>query len=275
MVCCDQPVMQVPMSRNKIISIINHKGGVGKTATTVNLGEALSREGLQVLAIDMDPQCNTTDILLADKKFEYSVFDVLNPEQKDLLPEKCILPTAINGLHCMPNTPDSTFLEPELIRLGPAGFHFLRDRLRSHAKQNYHFTIIDNPPNLGTFVVSSLFASDFVIIPYDAGSTGSLRGFSKALDFVEEIRHNGNPELKFLRALITRVDRRTSIWKTIIDQKHQDLGKDWLFETIIPMNTDFQKAEFADKTIFQIRPGAPGAIAYLELARELMSILSS
>lgn len=263
------------MNRNKIISIINHKGGVGKTATTVNLGEALSREGLQVLVVDMDPQCNTTDILLADRKFEYSVFDLLNPEQEALPPEECISPTAIDGLYCVPNTPDSTFLEPELIKLGPAGFHFLRDRLRSYAQEKYHFTIIDNPPNLGTFVVSSLFASDFAIIPYDAGSTGSLRGFSKALDFIEEIRQNGNPELKFLKALITRVDRRTSIWKTIMDHRHPEAGEDWVFETVIPMNTDFQKAEFADKTIFQIRPSAPGAIAYEELAKELMTILKS
>lgn len=262
------------MDEGKIISVINHKGGVGKTTTAVNLAEALAREGLKVLAVDMDPQCNSTDILLPKKDFDYTLFDVLNPEEEGLDPAKCVYQTDTAGLHCLPNTPNSTFLEPELIKLGPAGFHLFRNRLKVYLQQNYHTAIIDNPPNLGTFVASSLFASDFVIIPYDAGSTGSLRGLSKAMDFIEEIRQNGNSDLKFLKGLVTKVDRRTSIWKVVTDQSREDLGEDWVFETHIPMNTDFQKAEFMDKTIFQVRPSAPGAIAYRDLARELRTLLA-
>jgi cellulose biosynthesis protein BcsQ len=261
------------MTPGRIISIINHKGGVGKTTTAVSLGEALSREGLRVLVVDLDPQCNTTDMLLPGRHFEYTAFDVLNPEQENLDPACCMQETHIPELHCLPNRPDSIYLEPQLIRMGPAGFQLFRDRLGAYLRSTYHVTLIDNPPNLGTFTASSLLASDWVIIPCDAGSAGSLRGFSKALGFIDEIRDNGNPQLRFLKALITRVDRRTSVWKTIIDRKTEELGEDWVFGTVIPMNTDFQKAEFSDRTIFQIRPGAPGAVAYRNLARELLTAL--
>lgn len=261
------------MTAGRIISIINHKGGVGKTTTAVSLGEALSREGLHVLVVDLDSQCNATDMLLPGKHFEYTVFDVLNPEQEDLEAAQCIYETRTPRLHCLPNRPDSIYLEPQLIGMGPAGFQLFRKRLQSYLRMNYDLTIVDNPPNLGTFVASSLLASDWVIIPCDAGSAGSSRGFSKALAFIEEIRDSGNSDLRFLKALITKVDRRTSIWKAIIDQKTQELGDNWVFETVIPMNTDFQKAEYSDKTIFQTRPGAPGAVAYGELARELLASL--
>jgi len=261
------------MRSSKIISIINHKGGVGKTTTAVNLAEALTREGLRVLVVDMDPQCNSTDILLPAAEISHTVFDLLNPEDSTSQPQDCIYPTPIAELYCLPNTPDSTFLEPELIKLGPSGFRRLRERLKPYALENYQVTLIDNPPNLGTFVASALFASDFVIIPYDAGSTGSLRGFAKAMDFIAEIRQNGNPQLQFLRGLLTRVDRRTSVWRMISEQQEGKLSEGLMFETVIPMNTDFQKAEFLDKTIFQVKPGAPGALAYQQLARELLEII--
>lgn len=261
------------MQSSKIISIINHKGGVGKTTTAVNLAEALTREGLRVLVVDMDPQCNSTEILLPGAELKRTLFDLLNPEETAVQPHHCIYTTQIEGLDCLPNSADSTFLEPELIKLGPSGFQRLRKQLTAYALANYQLTLIDNPPNLGTFVASSLFASDYVIIPYDAGSSGSLRGFSKALDFIAEIRQNGNPQLRFLRGLLTRVDRRTSVWRMISEEKQEKLGGEPVFQTVIPMNTDFQRAEFLDKTIFQVRPGAPGARAYQQLAQELLQII--
>ena len=263
------------MTAGKIISIINHKGGVGKTTTAVSLGEALAREGLRVLVVDLDSQCNTTDLLLGGRTFRFTAFDVLNPAQGGLRPEACVQRTEIPGLDCLPNRHDSIYLEPELIAMGPAGFQLFRERLQTFLRNAYDLTLIDNPPNLGTFVASALLASDYAIVPCDAGSLASLRGFSKAVDFVEEIRENGNPGLRFLRGLVTRVDRRTSVWKTIIDEKTRELGQDWVFRTVIPMNTDFQRAEYSGRTIFQVRPGAPGARAYRELARELLETLET
>jgi cellulose biosynthesis protein BcsQ len=263
------------MIPGKIISVINHKGGVGKTTTAVNLGEALARKGLRVLVVDLDSQCNATDLLLSGKDLGFTVFDVLNPDQEDPAPEKCIYPTHIPGLHCLPNRHDSIYLEPHLIGMGPAGFQLFRDRLQHYLRTSYDISIIDNPPNFGTFVASSLLASDYAIIPFDGGSVASLRGLMKALNFIEEIRETGNPGLKFLKSLMTKVDRRTSVWKTIIDQKTRELGENWLFRTVIPMNTEFQKAELSAGTIFQVKPRAPGAAAYSELAAEVLEDLDA
>lgn len=261
------------MTAGRIISIINHKGGVGKTTTAVSLGEALAREGLRVLVVDLDSQCNATDMLLPGRAFALSAFDVLNPAQGELRPEYCVQPTDIPGLDCLPNCHDSIYLEPGLIAMGPHGFRLFRERLQAFFRTAYDLTLIDNPPNLGTFVAGALLAWDYAIAPCDAGSLASLRGFSNALDFIEEIRENGNPDLRFLKGLVTRVDRRTSVWKTIIDEKTAEMSEDWVFRTVFPMSTDFQRAEHSGRTIFQVRPGAPGARAYRDLARELLAAL--
>ncbi len=261
------------MAAGKIISIINHKGGVGKTTTAVSLGEACAREGLRVLVIDLDSQCNATDLLLPGGTFSATAFDLLNPDQEHIEPAACVYPSSIPRLDCLPNRHDSIYLEPQLIALGPAGFRLLRSRLQPYLRQHYDLTLIDNPPNFGTFVASSLLASDYVIIPCDAGSAASVRGFAKALEFLEEIRDNGNPDLRFLKGLVTKVDRRTSVWKTVIGDRTRETGSEWVFQTLIPLNTDFQRAESLHKTIGQVRPGAPGARAYSDLARELMTAL--
>lgn len=256
-----------------IISVINHKGGVGKTTTAVNLAQGLTREGQRVLVVDLDPQCNTTDILLPEQKIEKSVYEVLNPEEDKLSIESCIYGTSIKDLYCLPNIEDLALLEARLIRRSPESFSILSRRLRSYAKGNYNFTIIDNPPNLGTFVICSLYASDFAIVPNEAGSKTSVRGLIKAVKFIDDIHDQANPNLKFLRLLITKVDRRTAICRAIIAQIENLFQNDRIFKTVIPINTDFQKSEYGDKTIFQYNQNAAGARAYRNLARELLTIL--
>lgn len=257
-----------------VTSIFTNKGGTGKTTTVVSLGQALARENKKVLLVDMDSQCNTTTRLL-QREPRYSILDTLTSRDKDISIEDCIYVTEFqHNLYCLPNTPDSVALEPALIKKGIDGFSILRSKLRDYAVKNFDFTFIDNPPNHGIFVINSLFTSDFAVVPTDAGSKDSIRGLQKAIQFINDINNDGNSDLRFLRLLLTKVDKRTSVSRVIKEQLESFFG-DKMFKTIIPLNVDFQKAELSDQTIFKYNLKAAGTRAYKELAKEFISILKS
>jgi chromosome partitioning protein len=259
-----------------IISVINNKGGVGKTTTTCNLADALARKGKSVLVVDMDSQCNATSMLLGGETPNTdTLFELLDPENTDISVQQCIHPTTHENLQVIPNVYVSAALEPKLIQNSPGCFSSLRNHIRDFALEKYDITIIDNPPNMGTFVICSLYTSDFVIVPNDSGSKYSIEGLVRAVEFIKDISNNTNPDLKFLRLLITHLDKRTSISRAIIHQVRQIFRTDEVFNTTIPVNTAFQQAELHGQTIFKYAPKASGATAYRNLAVELISILDA
>lgn len=257
-----------------IISVVNNKGGVGKTTVTCNLSHALTRREKRVLVIDMDSQCNATSLLIHKKTtVNHSLYELLDPEQEDFPIENCIYPTQYESLYCLPNMSETAGLEPDLIRESPKSFFQLREKVRNYVNQNYDFTIIDNPPNMGTFVITSLYTSDFVIVPNQVDSAFSLEGLIKAMRLIKDIQNTGNPDLKFLRLLINQVDRRTSISRVAIQHIQKIFKPDQFFETTIPINTAFKQAEHFRQTIFRYKSSAPGAKAYRKLAQELLEII--
>jgi len=256
-----------------IISIINNKGGTGKTATACNLAHALSRMNQKVLVVDMDPQTNASNILLGKSKTILGLYNLLDPDNK-IDVASCITGTPYQDLYILPNIAETAALEPKLIRRAPGTLTILREKLRDYALNNFDFTIIDNPPNLGTFVICSLYCSDFAIVPNEAGSKHSMEGLIKAVSFINDIRKDGNVDLRFLKLLITKVDKRMSACKAIIAQIKKFFPSDKVFETIIPSNSDFQKAELSSKPVYALRTNAPGSIAYTNLAKEILELLS-
>jgi len=258
-----------------IISVVNNKGGVGKTTVTCNLSHALAKKGKKVLVVDIDSQCNATSLLVPDTtSLRYSIYDILEPGN-DTTPDKCVYGTEYANLYCVPNIPDTASLEPQLIYESPKSLFFLRERFRDYALENFDITIIDNPPNMGTFVICSLYSSDFVIVTNQAGSSFSLEGLLKAIVLINEVREQGNPNLRFLRLLINQVDKRTTISRATITQIKQNFKPDQFFITTIPINTAFQQAESLKQTIFKFSPHAAGARAYRLLAQELLEILDN
>ena len=132
--------------QGQIISIANNKGGVGKTTVAVNLAHALTRRGQRVLVIDVDSQCNATSILGPKDSGRHTLYEVFTESHLNV--EQCIYPTEYEKLFCLPNTNDTSALEPPLLRSLPDSFEIIRRRMRAYAQQHYDFTFLDCPPNM-------------------------------------------------------------------------------------------------------------------------------
>ncbi len=259
-----------------IISVINNKGGVGKTTTTCNLADGLGKQGHQILVVDADPQSNTTTLLLPrDTPIRKSLYDVLESRTSPDFSTGHIYATTCKNVVLIPNINETASLEPTLISEAPESFLRLKKALKSNLSEKFDYIIIDCPPNMGTFVLCTLYASDFAIVPILARSTFSVEGLIKAVSLIREIQSKVNPDLRFLRLLINSVDKRTSISNSITEQINRAFEKDQIFKTQIPVNTAFEKAESSRSTIFQHDGTSTGARAYRELAKELTSIIGA
>jgi cellulose biosynthesis protein BcsQ len=265
------------MKENKgvIISIANNKGGIGKTTISVNLAEALGNRGIKPLVIDLDPQCNATSLLL-DRTItpKKTMYDLMNPEIPEPILTDYIKLSKSGKVWHIPNIPEITFHELPILAEGiPVSFNQLRNKIREQALDMFDVTIIDNRPDMGTFVFNALYASDFVIVPIEAGSSFSMEGLYKAILRINEISEKDNPDLRFLRLLINKLDKRTNISKYTAEMIQNSFEPDQVFETIIPINITFKEAENMDETIFRYDGKKPGASAFRSLAKELISIL--
>jgi len=258
-----------------IITVSNNKGGVGKTTTTCNLGHALAKEGKTVLVVDIDSQCNATTLLMKrDFSVRDSMYELLSLDD-DVVVEKCIYPTPYANFYCLPNVHETSGLEPDIIDDKSGDYLMrMRNRLRPYAINNFDFTIIDTPPNLGSFVLSTLYATDFVIVPVAARSTFSLEGLIRALDLIKRIQQQKNQNLRFLRLLINEVDKRTSSSKASIEHITRNFPKEMVFKSMIPVNATFHQAELHNQTIIAENYSSNGAKAFRNLAIETINIFA-
>ncbi len=267
-------------SQGTVISIGNHKGGVGKTTTTINLSAALARlkkgqeEKYKVLVIDMDPQSNATLTLFpqsqnVDYRKSLTIIDVF----KGTPALETIINTNTKNLDIVPSNIEMFNLESTIINT-TRSVEGLRAMLRDNViKGIYDFILIDCPPNLGTFMINSFVASDYYIIPVESESYYALQGLNTLQERINEITSVSNQNLKLLGYLITRYDGRTSSSKTMVEAIRSAFGEK-VFKTIIRNNTDINKASTMKKTIFQHDLRVNGAIDYTNLAKEIIKKLS-
>ncbi len=258
-----------------IISIVNNKESCGKTTVTCNLADALGKKGKKVLVIDMDFRCQATSTLIPrNKSVQKNIYNILNPSENISETKEFFYPTELRNINLVPNISFTGNLEPELISKAPESFLKLRNVLRKFIVKNYDFTLIDNPSNLGAFTLCSLFASDFCIVPVKADTTDNIEGLFKTVQIIDNLRKKDNKNHCLLKILVNHRDGRKSISKAVIDEIKKIFSKDTIFQTVIPVNSAFERSKIRKETIFQTDPTSSGAKAFRSLAGELISLLN-
>jgi len=247
----------------KIISIINQKGGVGKTTTAVNLSAGLLHVGKRMLLIDTDPQANATiNLLPKGYEPEFTIKDVFNKKKLD----QAICCSVVDGLDIVPSMISFAAVESELTsKIGRE--LILKKALNDKIKQKYDFIIIDTPPALGMISINTLCAADEVIIPIH--EFYALEGVLQLMDVISQVREDLNPGLKVSAVLLTMYDERTNLAREI-KEKMQEVFGELLLNTTIPRNIKLAEAPIYKQTIFDYASDSTGAKAYMDLSNELM-----
>ncbi|MBI9090125.1 MAG: ParA family protein [Desulfobacterium sp.] len=260
------------LKRGYIGAIANHKGGVGKTITTVNLAAALALKKFKVLVVDSDPQSNSTSYLLpSHTKIKDTLYELLDKETPPPAIEDCIYPTVHPNLFILPNVIESSGLEMPLTLDFPQSNTLLKETIRDYAIQNYDFTFVDVPPTLAIFLSLALHTSDFLLIPAEAGSGNSLEGIKGVLGLAQGIAKSGNKDFKFAKIVTNRVDRRVSACKANIEMAKLRFGEENILRTPIPTSADFQNLEaLKGHSIFTYRAQSKGAQAFRRIATEFI-----
>lgn len=273
--------MASPHSRAIVLSVVNHKGGVGKTTTVINLAHALVKLGkkqgtdYRVLVVDSDPQANATSVLfpegldLSRAPTLANVYDERNP----LSITQAITQTSIPNLDLIPSSIGLFDVEPNLNAsgLGPQALRIamIDAALLKHTSYgpNYDIVLIDTPPNLGVFMLNSLLVSNFYLIPIDCGSYFALEGMETLESRIQHLKKVCK-DLRLVGYLPTRLDNRTKVAHVAL-ARLQDLYRENIMESRIHINTDLEKASFTRQTIFDYKSDAKGALDYYALAQEI------
>ena len=247
----------------QIIAIANQKGGCGKTTTTVNLAAYLALNGKKTLLVDLDPQGSSTRHLGLNE-LDKTMYDVL---MRGLEIRALIKNTMVSGLDIAPTNNFLGKAELELASKLTARESVLRPKLRS--LEGYDYVLIDTPPTLGFLTLNALVASDMVLIPIQT-QFFALMGLSMILDLLELIKTDLGYDIK-KRYLLTIFDPRTKMAKEIVAQVKESLGED-VFKTVIPNNIRLAEAPSYGLPISLHAPDSPGALAYSNLAKEVMAL---
>ena len=250
----------------RIITLINAKGGVGKTTTSINLSAYLAALGKYVLLVDLDPQANATVGLGVDwralsKHLYHSLTDFLGPEE-------IIRKTGLFGYDLLPAAPALAGAAVELVNLERREWR-LYDLLRK-IRTNYDYILVDSPPSLGLLTLNGLVAAEEIIIPVQC-EYYALEGLGQLLETIELIRNNLGRDLKIKGALLTMYDRRQKLSCDVAKEVRRNFPG-YVFSAAIPRSVALAEAPSFGKTILQHAPHSLGGHAYRELAQEIINL---
>ena len=247
-----------------IVSVVNQKGGVGKTTTSMNLAAYLAEQGKFVLLVDIDPQANATSGLGVDyRHLPASVYEgiVGTHRMKDI-----VLNTAHDGFRLAPSSINLAGAPVELVSVPEREWRLHQALLE--ARNDYDYIIIDNPPSLGLLTVNGLVASDAVLIPVQA-EYYALEGLGQLLHTVDLVRENIKPNLEVMGAVITMYDSRTTLSRDVLEELYKHFPNN-IFRSVIPRTVRLAEAPSVGKTILGYDPTSKGAKAYERLAKEFL-----
>lgn len=244
----------------KIISLLNHKGGVGKTTSAINIGAGLVELGKKVLLIDLDPQANLT-LSLGIPRQQYTIYEALRGES-ELVPY-----TVREGFDVVTSTLDLSGAEMELIN--EAGREFILRELFEPVVEEYDYIIIDCPPSLGLLTLNALTSSHQVIIPLQTQFL-ALQGLTKIKQIIDKVRFRLNKKLHIGGVIATMYDSRKVLNRDVVDTIQKYFGER-VFKTLIRDNVALAEAPAQRKDIFAYNSRSNGAVDYLALCKEIVA----
>ena len=244
---------------SKIISLLNHKGGVGKTTSAINIGAGMVELGKRVLLIDLDPQANLS-LSLGIPRQKYTIYESLRGES-ELVPY-----TVKEGMDVIMSTLDLSGAEMELIN--EAGREFIMRELFEPVREDYDYIIIDCPPSLGLLTLNALTSSDYVFIPLQTEFL-ALQGLTKIKQVIDKVRFRLNKKLQIGGVIATMYDNRKILNREVVETIRKYFG-DKVFETMIRDNVALAEAPAQRVDIFAYNKRSNGAKDYLNLCREIL-----
>ena len=248
------------------LAVVNQKGGVGKTTTAVNLATSLALAGRRVLLIDCDPQGNATSGLGQKDTVEHSIYDALTGgvPLADVILKDVVVP----GLDLAPATLDLAGAEMEMFQ--ELSRETILKKILKPVEPQYQYIFIDGPPSLGLLTLNILTAADAVLIPIQC-EYYALEGISQLMNIVERVQHHLNPKLAVGLVVLTMHDERINLSRQVVAEVRDFFGE-MVAQTIVPRNVRLSEAPSFGQPIALYDPKSKGAVAYAELAQEVIAL---
>ena len=250
-------------AKNRTFVVANQKGGVGKTTTAVNIAAALSMGGLKVLVVDLDPQGNASTALGVEHRLSMGVYEVLmgSAQIKDVIQKVAGFP----ALDCIPSNTSLAQAEINLVSI-VARESRLKDAL-DQMSADYDYIFIDCPPSLGLLTVNAFAAANEVLIPIQC-EYYALEGLSQLLETYKIVKQRLNPSLTLSTIVLTMFDSRTRLANDVVANVRSHFPRE-LIDIPIPRAVRLSEAPSYSQTVMTYDPSSTGAVAYMQVAREI------